>query len=206
MGVPRMIYQCLPPPKLVPRYHRLLGLDLGAKWIGLALSDKLQLTATPHKLLKRGKTFAADAAALRAIIQEFEVGFIVLGYPLSLNGSKNSRTQASEAFARNLARHGDIDLGVLLWDERLTSQEANRVLEKEMDLSRARRAVLEDKMAAALILNSALEALGRAREAALMPPDDDGHDDDGHNDDGHNTDARNDEAHNDNRHNQGLPA
>ena len=129
---------------------------------------QLQLTATPHKLLRRGKTFAADAAALRAIIKEFEVGFIVLGYPLSLNGRKNSRTQATEAFARNLSHHGDIHTPVLLWDERLTSQEANRVLEGEMDLSRARRAQLEDKMAAALILRSALEAIGRAREAILL--------------------------------------
>ena len=168
-----MIYQEIPPPKLIPQYDRILGIDLGTKWMGLALSDKLQLTATPHTLLKRGRTFAADAAALRQIIADSEVGFIVLGYPLSLNGSKNARTQATEAFARNLSRHGEIDLGVLLWDERLTSQEANRVLEGEMDLSRARRAELEDKMAAAIILGSALEAIGRTREAALLSPEED---------------------------------
>ena len=165
------IFHEIPHPRLVPKYDRLMGLDLGAKWIGVALSDKLQLTATPHTLIRRGKTFAADAAALRAIISEFEVGFIVLGYPLSLDGSKNSRVQATEAFARNLSYHGDIDLPVLFWDERLTSQEANRVLESEMDLSRARRAELEDKMAAAIILGSALEAIGRAREDALLERD-----------------------------------
>ena len=162
------IFHEVPHPRLVPQYDRLLGIDLGAKWMGIALSDKLQLTATPHTLIRRGKTFAADAAALRQIVREQDVGFIVLGYPLSLDGSKNSRTQATEAFARNLSRHGHIDLPVLMWDERLTSQEANRVLEGEMDLSRARRAELEDKMAAAIILASALEAIGRAREARLM--------------------------------------
>ena len=162
------IYQDLPPPRFVPQYDRILGIDLGARWMGLALSDKLQLTANPHTLLKRGKTFAADAAALRRMIAEYEVGFIVLGYPLSLNGSKNSRTQATEAFARNLHQRGDIETPILFWDERFTSQEANRILEGEMDLSRARRGELEDKLAAALILNSALEALGRAREQALL--------------------------------------
>ncbi len=165
------IYQDLPPPRQVPSYQRILGIDLGAKWIGTALSDKLQLTAMPHKVLRRRRTFAADAQVLRALISEHEVGFIVLGYPLSLNGGKNSRTQATEAFARNLHRTDGLALPLLLWDERLTSQQANRVLEGEMDLSRARRAALEDKVAAAFILSAALEALGRAREAALATAD-----------------------------------
>ena len=154
-------------PRLVPQYDRLLGIDLGAKWMGLALSDKLQLTATPYRRMRRHRTFAADAAALSTIISEQEVGCIVLGYPLSLDGTKNSRAQASEAFARNLSRYGKIHLPVLLWDERLTSREANRVLEGALDLSRARRAELEDQLAAALILGSALEAIGRSREAHL---------------------------------------
>ena len=81
--------------------------------MGIALSDKLQMTANPIPA-KRGKTFAADARALRKIIHDFEVGFIVLGYPLSLDGSKNSRTQATEAFARNLSRHGNIDLPIFI--------------------------------------------------------------------------------------------
>lgn len=166
------IYMTIPHPRLIPKYDRVMGIDLGAKWMGIALSDKLQLTATPHTLLRRGKTFGADAAALRQIIHDQDVGFIVLGYPLSLDGSKNSRVQATEAFARNLSKHGDIDLPVLFWDERLTSQEANRVLEQEMDLSRARRAELEDKMAASIILSSALEAIGRKREDLLMEGED----------------------------------
>ena len=162
------IYDALPHPRLIPKYDRMMGLDLGARWIGIALSDKLQMTANPYQVLRRGKTFASDATALRKIIHEQDVGFIVLGYPLSLNGSKNSRVQATEAFARNLSRHGNITVPVLYWDERLTSQEANRVLEQEMDLTRKRRGELEDKMAAAIILGSALEAIGRAREDMLL--------------------------------------
>lgn len=165
------VYGSIPHPRFIPKYDRLMGIDLGDKWIGVATSDKLQLTASPYKLLRRGKTFRADATELRKIISDQEIGFIVVGYPLSLNGSKNNRTQATEAFARNLSRHGDIDLPILLWDERLTSQEANRVLEGEMDLSRNRRAQLEDKMAAAIILGSALEAIGRAREDVLFESD-----------------------------------
>ena len=166
------IYSTIPHPRLIPKYDRVMGIDLGAKWMGIALSDKLQMTANPFELLRRGRTFAADAAALRKIIREQDVGFIVLGYPLSLDGTKNSRVQATEAFARNLSRHGDIELPVLFWDERLTSQEANRVLETQMDLSRKRRGELEDKLAAAIILSSALEAIGRAREDLLLEGED----------------------------------
>ena len=163
-----LIHQNLPNPRLIPKYDRIIGLDLGAKWIGVALSDKLQLTATPYKLIRRHRQFAETAKILGKIATEQEVGFIVLGYPLSLNGGKNSRTQATEAFARNLHRRGGLTLPILFWDERMTSQQANRELEQVMDLSRARRAELEDKMAAAIILGSALEAIGRAREAALV--------------------------------------
>ena len=166
------IYSTIPHPRLIPKYDRMMGIDLGEKWMGIALSDKLQMTANPHTLLRRARTFAGDAAALRTLIREQDVGFIVLGYPLSLDGSKNSRVQATEAFARNLSRHGDIDLPVLFWDERMTSQEANRILESEMDLTRKRRGELEDKLAASIILSSALEAIGRAREDLLLEGED----------------------------------
>lgn len=138
----------------------ILGLDLGTKTIGLAVSDGLRLTATPLETLKR-KKFSADAERLEALMREREIGALALGLPRNMDGSEGPRAQSTRAFARNLARRpGFQTLGgsILLWDERLSTAAVERTL-LEADASRARRAEVVDKLAAAYILQGALERL-----------------------------------------------
>ncbi len=134
---------------------RLLGLDLGEKTIGLALSDTLLTVATPMETLKRGK-FAADAAKLDTIIAKQNVGGIVVGLPLNMDGSDGPSAQSARAFARNFAARSP--LPILLWDERLSTAAVTRTL-IDADASRRRRAEVVDKMAAAYILQGALDRL-----------------------------------------------
>lgn len=136
---------------------RLLGLDLGTKTIGLALSDVTRLVASPLETLRRTR-FQADAGRLLAIAARHDVVGLVLGLPHDLDGSAGPRVQATRAFARNL--NGLTSLPVLLWDERLTTRQAERVL-LEADASRRRRAAVIDKMAAAIILQGALDRMRR---------------------------------------------
>jgi putative Holliday junction resolvase len=143
----------------LPPGSRLLGLDLGEKTIGLALSDTLLTVATPMKTLKRGK-FGADAAALDIIISEQGVGALVVGLPLNMDGSDGPSAQSARAFARNWA--AGRDLPVLLQDERLSTSAVTRTL-IEADASRARRADVVDKMAAAYILQGVLDRLRHMR-------------------------------------------
>lgn len=143
---------------LVPG-RRLLGLDLGEKTIGLALSDRLLSVATPYKTLKRGK-FSADAPILDNIISEEGVGALVVGLPLNMDGTDGPSAQSARAFARNWA--GSRDLPVILQDERLSTMAVTRTL-LEADASRARRADVVDKMAAAYILQGALDRLRNLR-------------------------------------------
>jgi putative Holliday junction resolvase len=138
----------------LPMGGRLLGLDVGTKTIGIALCDAGWTIATAAELIRRGK-FAADLARLRGIVAVQRVAGIVVGLPLSLDGSESPRTQSTRAFARNLAPLG---LPVLLWDERWSTQAVTRTL-IDADASRARRAELIDKMAAAYILQGAIDAL-----------------------------------------------
>jgi len=138
----------------LPQGGRLLGLDVGTKTIGTALCDGQWTIASPAELIKRTK-FAKDYAALQALIAAEMVTGIVIGLPLNLDGSDSSRTQAIRAFARNLAPLGR---PTLLWDERWSTQAVTRAL-LEADASRARRAELVDKMAAAYILQGAIDAL-----------------------------------------------
>jgi putative Holliday junction resolvase len=140
----------------LPQEERLLGLDLGTKTIGLALSDVMLTIATPLETIKRTK-FTADAEKLLAIASRHRVGGLILGYPLNMDGSKGPRAQASESFARNLARLSK--LPVALWDERLSTAAVTRTL-LEADASRRRRAEVVDKMAASFILQGALDRLG----------------------------------------------
>ena len=132
----------------------LLGLDLGTKTIGTALSDAGWRFATAGKTLPRGK-FSRDRAALEALIRERRVAGIVLGLPLNMDGSEGPRAQSVRAYARNLAPLG---LPVLLWDERWSTATAERDLIAQ-DFSRARRAERIDSHAAAGILQAALDAL-----------------------------------------------
>jgi putative Holliday junction resolvase len=138
----------------LPNGGRLLGLDVGTKTIGTALCDAQWTFATPAELIRRTK-FAKDFGALQRIIEEEIVRGIVVGLPLNLDGTDSSRTQSIRAFARNLAPLGR---PTLLWDERWSTQAVTRAL-IEADASRARRAELVDKMAAAYILQGAIDAL-----------------------------------------------
>jgi putative Holliday junction resolvase len=139
----------------LPDAGRLLGLDVGTKTIGTALCDAQWTIATPAQLVVRAK-FAKDAAALRALAQDQRVTGIVIGLPLNLDGTDSPRTQSVRAFARNL--EAPLGLPVLLWDERWSTQAVTRTL-LDADASRARRAELVDKMAAAYILQGAIDAL-----------------------------------------------
>lgn len=135
--------------------QRLLGLDLGEKTIGIALSDTLLSVATPLITLKRRK-FTANAAELRTLIKEHGVGGIVVGLPLNMDGSEGPSAQSARAFARNFAAASDIPL--TFWDERLSTAAVTRTL-LEADSSRKRRAEVVDKMAASYILQGALDRL-----------------------------------------------
>jgi len=137
---------------------RLLGLDLGEKTIGLALSDALLTVATPMESLKRGK-FSADAARLDAIVAKENVRGVVIGLPLNMDGSEGPSAQSARAFARNFA--GRSPLPILMWDERLSTAAVTRTL-IDSDASRKRRAEVVDKMAAGYILQGVLDRLRNA--------------------------------------------
>ena len=134
---------------------RLMGLDLGEKTIGVALSDTLLTVATPLKTLKRGK-FTAHAAALGALMAEHGVGGLVIGLPLNMDGSEGPSAQSARAFARNFAKVSDCPVAFM--DERLSTAAVTRTL-IEADASRRRRSEVVDKMAAAYILQAALDRL-----------------------------------------------
>jgi putative holliday junction resolvase len=140
----------------LPSKGRLIGIDLGSKTIGLALSDIERRLASPLKTLPRG-AFGKDAEALTAIFSEFDIAGIVLGLPLDLNGRDNPRAQSTRAFARNLSTR--TSLPVVFWDERFSTAVVTRSLIAN-DVSRARRAEVVDKMAAAYILQGALDRIG----------------------------------------------
>ena len=143
---------------MAPRL-RLLGLDLGEKTIGLALSDTLLTVASPFQTLKRGK-FAQDAARLDIIISEQGVGGLVVGLPLNMDGSDGPSAQSARAFGRNWAARSPLPL--VFWDERLSTSAVTRTL-LDADASRKRRGEVVDKMAAAYILQGALDRLRMLR-------------------------------------------
>jgi len=150
----------LPLSDLLPtlgRDQRLLGLDLGTKTIGLALSDVSRTIATPLQTIAR-KKFTQDAEALLALVAKHDVGALVLGLPVSMDGSEGPRCQSARSFAANLLKLRDIPIA--FWDERWSTAAVTRTL-LEADASRARRAELVDKLAAAYILQGALDALKR---------------------------------------------
>ena len=137
----------------LPGAGRLAGLDLGSKTIGVALCDAEWRFATPAETIRRTK-FTVDLERLRAIAAEQRVVGLVLGLPLNLDGTTSPRAQASRAFARNLH---PLALPVLLWDERWSTQAVERQMIRE-DRTRAQRAELVDKMAAAYLLQGAIDA------------------------------------------------
>lgn len=138
----------------LPDGGRLLGLDLGTKTIGTALCDAGWSFASPAPLVRRTK-FTADKAELARLIQAQHVVGIVMGLPLNLDGSVSPRSQSARAFARNCV---DMNLPILLWDERWSTVAAERAL-IEQEMSRAKRAERIDSAAAAHILQAAIDAL-----------------------------------------------
>ncbi len=137
--------------------ERLLGLDFGTKTIGLALSDVTLTIASPLETIKRTK-FTQDALKLEALIGEHEIGGLILGLPVSMDGTEGPRCQSTRQFATNLLDRRDIPLA--FWDERLSTAAVERVLIGEADMTRKRRADVVDKAAAAFILQGALDFLG----------------------------------------------
>jgi len=138
----------------LPARGRLAGLDVGTRTIGIALCDAGWTIASPAETILRSK-FSVDAAKLRAIVVAQSVTGLVIGLPLNLDGSDSPRTQSVRAFARNVEGFG---LPILLWDERWSTQAVTRTL-LDADASRARRAELVDKLAAAYILQGAIDAM-----------------------------------------------
>lgn len=133
----------------------VVGLDLGTKTIGVAVSDRGLSLATPRPVLRRTK-FTKDAEALLAILKAEHAGAIVIGLPLNMDGTEGPRAQATRAFVRNLSKMTDIP--VAYWDERLSTVAAERSL-IEQDVSRAKRADRIDSAAAAFILQGALDRI-----------------------------------------------
>ncbi len=144
---------------VLPSRGRFLGLDLGSKTIGLAISDSLRSIASPLETIGRKKLFQ-DVERLQSVIAERQPLGLVLGLPVNMDGSEGPRCQSTRQFARNIAERG-IALPVAFWDERLSTAAVERFLVEEADFSRARRAEVVDKMAAAYILQGALDALAR---------------------------------------------
>jgi len=141
--------------------RRLMGLDVGEKTVGLALSDTGLAIASPLETLRRTR-FQADAARLLDLIARHGVGGLVVGLPINMNGTEGPRCQSVRAFAANLL--AKLDLPLAFWDERLSTAAVTRTL-IEADVSRERRAEVVDKMAAAYILQGVLDLLKQASRA-----------------------------------------
>ena len=133
----------------------LLGLDLGHKTIGMAISDDSRLIASPLDTIQRTK-FTKDAEALLAVIPQYSVGGIILGLPINMDGSEGPRCQSTRQFGSNLADKTELPIG--FWDERMSTQAMERHLIAQ-DVTRKRRAEVIDKMAAQFILQGALDFL-----------------------------------------------
>lgn len=145
------------------RFDRLLGLDLGTKTIGVAVSDVERRLASPVTTIRRTR-FQHDAGTLIAQARLLEAAAFVIGLPLNMDGSEGPRVQATRAFIRSMA--GLTPLPFVLWDERLSTAAVTRSLIAQ-DASRAKRAAVVDRMAAAYILQGALDRLARLREDAM---------------------------------------
>jgi putative Holliday junction resolvase len=141
--------------RLGPR-QRLLGLDVGSKTIGLAVSDSALTLASPLGTIRRAK-FTADAARLAEAIAEHDVGGLVIGLPVGMDGTEGPACQSVRQFAANLPQR--VEIAIAFWDERLSTAAVERFLVEEADMTRRRRAQVIDKMAAAYILQGALDAL-----------------------------------------------
>ena len=145
-------------PKILLQSQRLLGLDLGKKSIGLALSDPGRIIASPLETLQRTR-FSADVETLRTLMDKHGIGALVIGLPLNMDGSEGPRCQSVRQFADNLLEK--MDVPIAFWDERLSTVAVTRTL-LEAGMSRKRRGEVVDKMAAAYILQGALDRMKAA--------------------------------------------
>jgi putative Holliday junction resolvase len=145
------------PLAAIPATGRIMGLDLGTKTIGVAVSDGMRYSATPLETIKRTK-FTQDAIRLEELIAQNAIAAIILGLPLNMDGSEGPRVQSTRAFARSLAQR--ISLPIAFWDERLSTSAVTRMM-IDADLRRDRRAEIVDKLAASYILQGALDRLRR---------------------------------------------
>lgn len=140
----------------LPPYRALIGFDYGSKRLGIAVSDLMRGIATSYKILQRSD-WEKDVAEIKRIVQEKEIGGIVYGLPLQMNGEEGAIAQEVRAFAEKLNQ--ELGLPYLFWDERLSSSAVERFLIDEVDLSRQKRKKILDASAAAYILQGALDAL-----------------------------------------------
>ncbi len=145
------------PLAAIPTSGKILGLDLGTKTIGVAVSDAMRYSASPLETIKRTK-FTQDAERIIALVAENNAVALILGLPLNMDGSEGPRVQSTRAFARNLSQK--LDLPIAFWDERLSTSAVTRMM-IEADLRRDRRAEVVDKLAASYILQGALDRLRR---------------------------------------------
>ena len=154
------IIDLLELPTTAPARTPVMGLDLGEKTIGVAVSDRDRMVASPLELILKTR-FTRDAERLFRLMDEREAVAVVVGLPVNMDGTEGPRCQSVRAFARNLLRLRDP--AIAFWDERLSTAAVQRMLTSEADLSRARRDQLVDKAAAAWILQGALDRLAFAR-------------------------------------------
>lgn len=150
-----------------PRGVRLLGVDLGTKTIGLAISNEDQTIATPLKVIERTK-FLRDIEALGAVMKEFSVGGMVFGWPLNMDGTRGASCDRVQSFVDEMRNYpqqlgggAGTSLWIGFWDERLSTSAVDDFLVKSVDMSRTKRDKVVDKLAAQLILAGALDALAR---------------------------------------------
>ncbi|WP_120496462.1 Holliday junction resolvase RuvX [Kiloniella sp. EL199] len=152
-------------PDLVDRNKRLLGLDPGTKTIGVAVSDRDFKVASPVKTIKRTK-FKSDAQELKEICADKNIGGIVIGLPVNMDGSEGPRCQSVRTLADNLRTIAGFEIPIVFWDERMSTSAVERFLIGEADMTRKRRAEVVDKAAAAYILQGALDAIQRQSNTA----------------------------------------
>lgn len=148
----------------LPRGMRVIGLDLGTKTIGVAISDVERRIASPLETIARTK-FTKDAQRIRDQVDRFGVGAIVCGLPVNMDGTEGPRAQATRAFVRNLGQ--TTSLPIALWDERLSTAAVTRIL-LEADASRRRRAEVVDRLAAAYILQGVLDRIATQIRTAIQ--------------------------------------
>lgn len=145
------------PLEQIPSSGKILGLDLGTKTIGVAVSDAMRYSASPLETIRRTK-FTKDADRVEQLVAENQIVAMILGLPLNMDGSEGPRVQSTRAFARNLGQR--IILPIAFWDERLSTSAVTRMM-IDADLRRDRRAEVVDKLAASYILQGALDRLRR---------------------------------------------